>query len=408
MADAAPPSEQFIKPARFELRVSLLFAAIFIGPGFHLPYFPLWLKEIGFDANQIAIALSAPLFLRLFTTPMITAFADRTSERANVLVAVVAAAAALSLGYLLPPTFVFVLALSVVLQVFWTPHAPLVDSIALSGVRRFGVDYPSVRKWGSASFLCANFAGGMIVGYWGVGSVPVMIAGGLFMALATTALTPRLGRPRRASPLSASAMIAAPGLLTRPFVLIVVAAGIINSSHGLLFSFGSIYWRDIGIEERFIGALFAFMVVCEIALMMVFSRFFGGLSAPALLGVAGAAAVLRWCTFPLIEPLGLGIPGYLFSQALHAFSTGFLLIGVPKMLAETVGEERMGAAQGAAFFANGLAMGLVTMASGAIYAGLGADGFYVMAAVALAGTLLVPFVNPRAKDGAAPLPSRDR
>jgi PPP family 3-phenylpropionic acid transporter len=407
MADPAPQPVEFVKPWRFEMRSALLYAAIFIAPGFHLPYFPLWLQENGFDANQIAIALSAPLFLRLFTTPMITAFADRTAERANVLVAVVGISALLSLGYLLPPTFVFVLALSVVIQIFWTPHAPLIDSIVLSGVRRFGVDYPSVRKWGSASFLCANFGGGLIVGMWGINAVPVIIAIGLFIALFVCMTAPRLGRPRRASPLSAAAMLETPGLLTRPFVLVVAAAGIINSSHGLLFSFGSIYWRDIGIDERLIGFLFAFMVVAEIALMMVFTRFFGRLSAPRLLTIAGSAAVIRWLMFPLVEPLGLGAPGFLFTQSLHALSTGFLLIGVPKMLAETVGEERMGAAQGAAFFANGLSMGLVTMVSGAIYSGLGATGFYIMAAIAAAGMSLLLFITPTARAAAATPPSRD-
>jgi PPP family 3-phenylpropionic acid transporter len=407
MADTAPPSEPFVKPRHFELRSSLLYAAIFIAPGFHLPYFPLWLKENGFDANQIAIALSAPLFLRLFTTPLITAMADRMAERAHMLIAVVAASALLSLLYLLPPTFVMVLAVSVVLQIFWTPHAPLIDSIVLSGVRRFGVDYPSVRKWGSASFLCANFGGGLIVGMWGVNAVPAIIAMGMFVALVVCLGAPRLGRPRRASPLSAAALRETPALLTRSFVLVVVAAGVINSSHGLLFAFGSIYWRDVGVDERLIGFLFAFMVVCEIALMMVFSRFFGRTPAPKLLALAGGAAVLRWCMLPLIEPLGLGFGGFLLTQSLHAVSTGFLLLGVPKMVAETVGEEQMGAAQGAVFFANGLAMGLVTMVSGAIYQSYGAWGFYIMAAIAVAGTALLLFITPTGPAAAATRPNPD-
>ncbi len=408
MADPAPSSQPFVKPWRFELRASLLCAAIFIPAGFHLPYFPLWLAQSGFDANQIAIALSAPMFLRLLTTPLITALADRIGDRANMLIAAIGASAVLSLGYLLPPTFAFVLALSIALQIVWAPHAPLVDSIVLSGVRRFGVDYPSIRKWGSAAFLCANFGGGLILARWGVAAVPVIIAAGFFVAFAVSLGTPRLGRPRVASPLSAAAMRTTPGMLTRSFVLFVAAAGIINSSHGLLYAFGSIYWREIGVDERLIGFLFAFMVVAEIALMMVFRRFFGGLSAPRLLAMAGAAGVLRWAAFPLVEPLGLGVPGFLLTQSLHALSTGFLLIGVPKMLAETVGEERMGAAQGMAFFAGGLAMSLVTMASGAIYAAFGANGFFFMAAIAAAGTALLLFVSPRAPDPAARLPSRDK
>lgn len=396
MADTAPETEQFVKPRHFELRLKLLFASIFVSVGFHLPYFPLWLERNGFDPNQIALVLSIPLFLRLATTPVITALADRLSERVHMLILMTGLTFLLSLGFLLPPAYWFILLLSVVLQVVWTPHAPLADSLALSGVRRFGTDYPGVRKWGSASFLAANLFGGMIVGHWGANAVPYIIVAGLALTLAASIGAPRLGRPRRASPLSSAGLLKSPQLMTRPFIVVVAAAGVINSSHGLLFSFGSIYWRDVGIGETMIGVLWAFMVLCEIALMMVFRRFFGSSSAPRLLALGGAAAALRWLMMPAIEAFGIGLPGYFLAQSLHAFSTGLLLLGVPKMVAETIGEERMGAAQGAVFLANGLSMALVMLVCGAIYANLGVSGFYLMAAIAVAGTALLLLVSPKA------------
>lgn len=407
MAEPAPPEEQFVKPRHFELRVALLFSAIFVSVGFHLPYFPLWLQASGFDANQIAFVLSAPLFLRLITTPLITMLADRLPERADLLIAVVGITALLSLGYLLPPTYGFVLGLSVILHVFWTPHAPLVDSIALSGVRRFGVDYARIRKWGSIAFVSANFSGGFIIAWWSASAVPVVISAGLGLAFVVCFFAPRLGRPRRSSPLSAAALRDAPGLLTRNFVLFIAAAGIINSSHGLLFSFGSIYFRDVGIDERTIGFLYSWMVLAEIGMMLVFQRVFGPFSAPALVMIAGAGAVLRWALMPLVEPSGAGVAGFFAVQSLHAVSTVFLLLGVPKMIAETIGEERMGAAQGAAFFASGLSMGLVTLVSGGIYSALGASGFYLMAAVAAFGASLLLFISPTVQAVVATPPSRD-
>ena len=83
--------------------------------------------------------------------------------------------------------------------------------------------------------------------------------------------------------------------------------------------------------------------------------------------------------------------GFFTIQALHAFSTGFLLIGVQMMIAEVVPEERTGAAQGIAFFANGLTMAAATLASGPLYAAYGVNGFLAMAMVAVAGTVLVAF-----------------
>ena len=382
--------EQLVKPRYFEFRIALIFAALFVPLGAHLPYFPLWLEAKGFDAEQIGIILAAPMFLRVVTTPVITALADRAKDRANVLIALVVASLVISLGYFLQPTYAIVLLVSLALQIVWTTHSPLADSLALSGVRRFGSSYPAMRIWGSMAFLCANFMGGAILAATSADAVPWMITVGLAGTLAAALFAPRLGKPRRASPLSATELQdAAPKLMNRYFLLIVAGVGVINASHGFLFGFVSIYWKSIGISDTVLGLLWAFAVVAEVGIFLVFARIFGSISATAVLGIAGAAAVVRWAAFPLIDPLGLGVPGFFVVQSLHAFSTGLFLIGLQKLIAETVAEERTGAAQGIAFFANGFAMATVTLLSGPLYDRLGVNGFYVMAAVAAVGLGLI-------------------
>ena len=382
--------EQLVKPRHFEFRISLIFAALFVPVAVHLPYFPLWLEAKGFDAEQIGIILAAPMFLRVLTTPVITAMADRAKDRANVLIALVVASLVMSLGYFLQPTYAIVLLVSLALQVVWTTHSPLADSLALSGVRRFGSSYPAMRIWGSMAFLFSNFIGGVILAATSADAVPWMITIGLAGTLAASLFAPRLGKPRRASPLSATELQdAAPKLMNRYFLLIVAGVGVINASHGFLFGFVSIYWKSIGISDTVLGLLWAFAVVAEVGIFLVFTRIFGSISATAVLGIAGVAAIVRWLAFPLIDPLGLGVPGFFVVQSLHALSTGLFLIGLQKLIAETVPEERTGAAQGIAFFANGFAMATVTLLSGPLYDRFGVDGFYVMAVVAAIGLGLI-------------------
>ena len=108
-----------------------------------------------------------------------------------------------------------------------------------------------------------------------------------------------------------------------------------------------------------------------------------------MLMICGIAAVVRWIAYPLVWPLGLGVAGFFGVQALHGLSTGIMLIGIQKLIAETVDEERTGAAQGAAFFAAGISMAVVTLLSGSLYDRLGPFGFFAMIGVALAGLVLV-------------------
>ena len=392
--------DQQVKPPHFELRISLIYAALFIPAGTHLPYFPLWLEGAGFGAGDIAVILSAPMFVRVVTTPFICAFADRASDRANVLIAMVAATLLLSFGYFLAPAYATVLAVSLAIVIFWTPHGPLTDSLALSGVRRYGSDYARMRIWGSIAFLSANFGAGAILARTGTGAVPVMISCGLAATLIVTLAAPRLGRPRLASPLSAVAMqVAAPSLFAPAFVYVVAGAGIVNGSHGFLYGFVSIYWQSLGISETLVGLLWAWAVLAEVCMFMVFTRVFGRVSPPMLIVLAGLAAAVRWLAFPLIWPAGLGVPGFFVVQTLHAISTGLILLGVQKVIAGAVPEERTGAAQGIAFFANGFAMAAVTLLSGPLYEAFGADGFFAMAGVAGLGLCLIGFGLRSAPEG---------
>ena len=382
--------EQQIKPVRFELRMALIFATVLAPNGVHLPYFPVWLEANGFRPEQIGVILAAPMFLRVVTTPLITAFADTAKDRANVLIVLVACSLALSLGYLVTPSYVLVLAISLLLALFWTPQSSLADSLALSGVRRFGSSYANMRIWGSISFLIASLAGGYILAATSVGAVPVIISAGLAVALGTVVFAPRLGRPRLASPLSAASIQqSAPKLLNRYFVLFVTGAGVIVASHGFLYGFVSIYWKSIGLSDGLIGVLWAWSVVAEVGMFIIFSRVFGKMSVGTMMVIAGGGAILRWVIFPLIWPAGLGVPGFFAAQTLHALSTALNILGLQKLIAETVAEHRMGAAQGIAYFANNLCMAAVTLISGPIYNWMGVDGFYVMAGVALIGIAFV-------------------
>ena len=291
--------EQLIKPRYFEARIALIFASLFVSTGVNLPYFPLWLEANGFDPERIAVILAAPMFLRVVTTPLITAYADRARDRADVLLLLVAASVVVCCGYFLPTAYGVVLGVTLALSIVWTPQGPLADSLALSGVRRFGSNYSHMRIWGSIAFLSANFGGGVILSWTSPQAVPVIMTLSLGVGLVAVAMAPRLGRPRLSSPLSVEALQDAPKLLGRHFVLFVAGAGVINGSHGFMYGFVSIYWKSIGLGNTLMGFLWAAAVVAEVCIFLVYTRVFGRFRATTLLMLSGAAAVLRWIAYPL-------------------------------------------------------------------------------------------------------------
>ncbi|RUT95589.1 MFS transporter, partial [Mesorhizobium sp. M7A.T.Ca.TU.009.01.3.2] len=152
----------------------------------------------------------------------------------------------------------------------------------------------SMRKWGSISYLCANVAGGFILSAAGSQAVPVIILAAFAAALAAGLLAPRLGRPRRASPLSATDIQhSAPKLLNPYFLYFSVGVGVITASHAFLYGFVSIYWKSIGLSDSVVGLLWAWGVVSEVCMFMMFTRFFDRFSVVSIMVMAGIGSIVR-------------------------------------------------------------------------------------------------------------------
>jgi PPP family 3-phenylpropionic acid transporter len=381
--------EQQVKPRRFELRMALLFATVFMPNGFYLPYFPLWLRESGFGPEQIGILLALPMFVRVVTGPTISALADRAPDRVPVLMLLALCSAAAACGYFLPPVYALVLGISLVFSFFWGPQSPLADSLALSGVRRYGSEYPKMRVWGSVSFLTANICGGWVINRTGVEAFPWLLVGALSSIVLMCLIAPRLGRPRRPALDPVEVLPRAAPVFRNPyFVLFLLSSALAQASHAQLYTFGTIYWEKIGIAGTAIGFLWAFSVMAEVVMFTVFRRLFGRFPSSVVLAIGSVVAIARWALFPFVDPLGLGLAGFFLVQGMHAFSFSAVFLATQKMLAETVPEERIGAAQGAAYFANNMLLATLTLAAGPLYRAFGPESFATMAGVAAVGFLL--------------------
>ncbi len=384
------------KPYLFELRVAAMSAAAFAVNGIHLPFFPIWLDGLGMSASQIAFLMALPLIVRIPAAPAVLAIADRSKDRVTALVWCSLACCALSAGLMAMQSFAAIVVLTALLAAVWSPQVPLTDSIALSGVRRYGSDYANMRVWGSVAFLGANLVGGPLLQAFGTGSVPAILFGGFLIAFAISLWTPRIGRPRVAAPVPGAMISPAEAVFLRPEILTFIAAvSIVQASHAFLYAFGSIYWRSIGLTESAIGVLWAIGVLAEVLMFFVFRRLFGAVDPVTVLIAGGIVTIVRWLAFPLVEPLGFGLAGFAVLQVLHAFSFALTYLAMQAMIASGVEEHHLGNSQGIYTLLSGGLLAAGMFGSGPLYDAAGAGSFMAMAAIALAGVMLALAVRWR-------------
>ena len=379
-------NESGVPPRAFAFRMALLYSLFFAYIAMFLPYFPLWLKNAGLGPNEIALVLSLPMLVRIATSGAISAFADRTRERANVLIVLMGGSALCVAAFPFASGFWPLLAIALVMALFNHPLQPVMDSITLTGVRRFGFDYGRIRLWGSAVFIAVNLAGGWILSAHGIGAIMLAMIGTACLGFVLSPLTPRLGSPKK--PANSHEVTSASTwklMQNRKFMLVTAGCGIVQASHAMFYGFGSIHFEEAGYSGQVIGLLWGVGVLAEIVLFQ-FSRRVLGRITPVGLAVLGAvAAVLRWAAMAL-QP---GFAGLLFLQALHGLSFGATHLGLMHFYASAVPDQRMGAAQAAGFVTAAVAMGLLTLASGALYAHFGVFGFLAMTAASVAGLALL-------------------
>jgi PPP family 3-phenylpropionic acid transporter len=370
----------------FAWRLGFLYAALFLVVGCYLPYLPVWLHWRKLDADEIAVLLAAPLFTRILFTPVISFAADRVGGRRTILIALAWGSLLSFLLLWAASGFWQMLLASVVLAVNWTTIMPLIETVAVTGIRTGALDYGRVRLWGSLSFIVASLGSGLIIGKIGPEVVlPLLVAATALMVFGAHLLPRELGGRRTSAPsvLRGLKFADAFDLVRAPlFLLFLLAASLIQASHALYYSFGSLNWRAQDIPDGAIGMLWSVGVVAEVALFAVSGRVIAYCGTARLLMLAGLAATLRWAVMAIDPPLWATA----LLQTLHAMSFGAAHLAAIHFLTHAVPEDRAATAQGVyAAIVAGLVLGTVTLASGPLYRTFAGGAYGAMAVLALIG-----------------------
>lgn len=369
------------------LRLGFLYAALFLVVGCYLPYLPVWLQWRELSADQIAVLLAAPLYVRILFTPTISFAADRLGNRRLILILLAWGSLASFFLLWLSAGFWQMLLASVVLAINWTTIMPLTETVAVAGIRRSGLDYGRVRLWGSLSFIAASLGAGFVIQHFGAGAVlPMLLLATVLMVLGSYLIPRELGpKPAAVAPVRRLRLRDGVALARAPlFLVFLLAASMIQGSHALLYAFGSLHWRAQGFSAGTIGALWSIGVIAEVVLFAASGRVITRIGSARLLVLAGLATTLRWSLMAVDPPLWATA----FLQTLHAMSFGAAHLAAIHFLTHAVPEDRSATAQGLyASVVAGLVMGSVTIACGPLYGVLGGEAYAAMAALAAVGTV---------------------
>jgi MFS transporter, PPP family, 3-phenylpropionic acid transporter len=357
-------------------RFVVLYAAMYAAYGVASPFLPAFLGTRGLAAEEIGFVLGAATALRLLSAPVAGRIGDRLHALRVVLVASIALAAFMTLGYLGAHGFWAVLAISMLHAAALAPMTVLADALAL-GAR--GFEYGWVRGTGSAAFIVGTLVIGQAIGGFGL-EVIIPSQALLLCAAAFAAFhVPELARASdRVLPPAGGIRVL---LRLAPFRNLVLVAALILGSHAMHDAFAVIRWSAAGISPAVSSLLWSEAVAAEVLVFFVIGpALVTWLSPAGAIAVAALAGMLRWAVMAqTTEVFALAL-----MQPLHGITFALLHLACMRLIVRTVPQGLEGTAQAVyATVGVGAATALLTLASGALYGRLGAEGFWFMALLCL-------------------------
>ena len=363
----------------------VLYVAIYAAFGVASPFRPALLSARGLAPEQLGLALGAGTAVRLLTAPLAGRIGDLIQALRIVLVVCLALAAAVTLGYLAAHGFWLLLGMSLLHAASLAPITILADALALGSASplpssgRRGFEYGWVRGTGSAAFIAGTLLSGQAVSAFGLDAIVGWQALLLGVAALAASRVPELIYNRTADVVRAPARGGLILLRLPLFRNLVLVAALILGSHAMHDAFAVIRWSAAAISPITISLLWSESVAAEVVVFFVIGPGLVTRLTPAgALAVASLAGVLRW----VVAAQTTDVIALALVQPLHGVTFALLHLACMRLLARIVPQGLEGTAQ--AIYGTigiGAASALLTFISGALYGRLGAQGFWIMAAL---------------------------
>jgi MFS transporter, PPP family, 3-phenylpropionic acid transporter len=267
---------------------------------------------------------------------------------------------------------------------FLSAALPVVEAATLSHLGERTGGYGEIRLWGSIGYIVAVVGAGYALDSFPVRILLWIVSLTLVGTLAFAWLIPEAKtepHPADQQPIM--------HILIRPEVVaLIVACALMAVAHGPYYAFYSIHVVEHGYSKGLTGWLWAFGVVCEIAIFVRLARLYSAFTLRDILIWSFALCVVRFLA------IGWGADSLallLFAQVLHAASFGTFhaaAIGIVHQLFRGRHQARGQAIYGSLTFGVGGTIG--SLASGYLWDRTGAAlTFTAASACALVGMLLI-------------------
>ena len=365
------------------IAIRLFYAAYFAAMGLILPYFPVYLTDLGMTTVWIGVFVGALAAAKVIAPPLAGLLLEYRNTNTRTFLLLTSGLATCASALLIPHWDINVLlAIVIIFGFFWAAILPLTDGLSLVVSEISIMSYGRLRVWGSVGFVIASFAGGMYLVGDSISLFPWILTGLLVLTTLAAVGFPDLSTISKQNSQQPSSQPNPKALMWLLFIGFCMQA-----SHGAYYGFFSLYMIDAGYSGAEIGFFWILGVLAEILLMWYWSKSIQKASPVWVLGLCLFLASLRWFGLAITT----NVIAILLLQLLHAASFAAFHLSAVAWVRKFAQPHRQTSAQGwYSSIGFGLGSTLGIMLCGMIVETQGyAAAFYVCTLIALLGLIAV-------------------
>lgn len=296
-------------------RLSGFYFFYFASLGALVPYWSLYLKDIGFSVREISELMALILLTKIISPNIWGWIADHTGQRMLIVRLGSFLALCIFAVVFFTTSYWWIALVMLAFSFFWNAALPQFEVTTLQHLDDQPHRYSSIRLWGSIGFIFSVASLGYILQYYSITFLPISIFSFLVGIFLISFFV-----PERAAGHLPVTHVKLKQILLRPEVLaLIVVCFLSQASHGAYYTFYTLYMEGYGYSRSVIGQLWALGVVAEVLVFLVMHRLVLRFGLRKLFLTSFILTSLRWALIAVFaDNLGM----MLFAQTLHAASFG--------------------------------------------------------------------------------------
>ncbi|MCP1205380.1 3-phenylpropionate MFS transporter [Pantoea sp. B550] len=355
--------------------------------GIYLPFWGVWLKGTGLDAEKIGLLLGCGMVARFVGSLLIASQVKNPGRLITALRLLALMTSLFAAGFWVGEQWMWLLTVMIGFNLFFSPLVPLSDALAATWTQQIGLAYGPVRLWGSLAFVISSALTGVLVSAYSSQAILLLLSVGVIAMLAGMMLRPATQPQGHERQGAAGGWQEWHDLLRENAVWrFMLCVTLLQGAHAAYYGFSAIWWQESGYSASTVGYLWSLGVVAEIIVFALSNRLFRRWRARDLLLLSGICALIRWG----LLGASTALPLLIVAQILHCGSFTVCHLAAMRFIAARQGAEviRLQSLYSALAMGGGIA--IMTMICGVLFAHLQGHLFWVMALVALPALFLRP------------------